>query len=124
MDQPSAHELVTAVREFIEKHAMPELQGRTAFHARVAANALAIVARELELATPAAASESERLKDLLNRDGTLDEQNRALCKAIRSGGLPWNDPELGAHLVATTLAKIAIDQPGYSGYVHSPHRSG
>jgi hypothetical protein len=124
MDQPSAHELVTAVREFIEKHAMPELQGRTAFHARVAANALAIVARELELATPAAASESERLKDLLNRDGTLDEQNRALCKAIRSGGLPWNDPGLGAHLVATTLAKIAIDQPGYSGYVHSPHRSG
>lgn len=124
MDQPSAHELVTAVREFIEKHAMPELQGRTAFHARVAANALAIVARELELATPAAASEREGLSALLNRDGTLDEQNRALCKAIRSGSLPWNDPRLAAHLIATTLAKTAIDQPNYSGYVHSPHRSG
>jgi hypothetical protein len=48
MDQPSALELVTAVKEFIEKHAMPQLTGHTAFHARVAANALGIVARELE----------------------------------------------------------------------------
>jgi hypothetical protein len=60
MDQPSALELVTAVREFIEKHAMPELQGRTAFHARVAANALAIVARELEQAGPAGDTEHAR----------------------------------------------------------------
>lgn len=124
MDQPSAHELVTAVREFIEKHAMPELQGRTAFHARVAANALAIVARQLEQATPAEAMERKRLKALLGIDGTLDKLNRALCKAIRTGGLPWNDPRLGTHLTATTLAKIAIDQPAYAGYVHSPHRTG
>ena len=41
-------ELVEAVRDFLEQKAMPELKGHTAFHARVAANALAIVARELE----------------------------------------------------------------------------
>ena len=37
MDQPSMLELVSAVREFIETRAMPELKGHTAFHARVAA---------------------------------------------------------------------------------------
>ncbi len=122
MDQPSALELVTAVREFIEKHAMPELQGRTAFHARVAANALTIVARELEQAAPAAEGESQRLQSLLNQDGTLDALNRELCRQIRSGQIAWNDPALAAHLTAATLAKIAIDQPNYSGYLHSPHR--
>jgi hypothetical protein len=122
MDQPSALELVTAVREFIEKHAMPELQGRTAFHARVAANALAIVARELEQAAPASEDESRRLQALLKQDGTLEALNRELCRQIRSGQIAWNDPALAAHLTAATLAKVAIDQPNYSGYLHSPHR--
>ena len=122
MDQPSALELVTAVREFIEKHAMPELQGRTAFHARVAANALAIVARELEQAGPSGADEAARLRNLLQQDGTLAELNRELCRRIRAGQIVWNDPALAAHLVPATLAKVAVDQPNYSGYVHSPHR--
>lgn len=123
MDQPSALELVTAVREFIEKHAMPELEGRTAFHARVAANALAIVARELEQGGPVADDERRRLHALLQQDGSLDALNRELCHRIRTGKIAWNDPALGAHLVETTLAKVAIDQPNYSGYAHSPHRN-
>ena len=114
-------ELVTAVREFIEKHAMPELQGRTAFHARVAANALAIVARELEQGAPAAADEVERLKRLLGRDGSLDELNRELAAGIRAGRIAIDDPLLAQHLIETTLAKVAVDQPNYSGYVNSPH---
>src|SRR5262245_7137400 len=122
MDQPSALELVTAVREFIEKHAMPELQGRTAFHARVAANALAIVARELEQGAPANDAEHARLRQLLKTDGTLDELNRELCRRIQDGRLTWDDPALASHLVKMTLAKVAIDQPNYSGYAHSPHR--
>ena len=122
MDQPSSLELVTAVREFIEKHAMPELQGRTAFHARVAANALAIVARELEQGDPVNSAERERLRRLLQQDGTLAELNRELCRRIRDGRIAWDDPALGAHLVPTTLAKVAVDQPNYSGYLHSPHR--
>jgi hypothetical protein len=121
MDQPSALELVTAVREFIEKHAMPELQGRTAFHARVAANALAIVARELEQGDATNTAEHARLKQILGRDGTLDQLNRELCRRIRSNGIGVDDPALAQHLTATTLAKVAIDQPTYSGFVHSPH---
>jgi len=60
MDQPSILELVEAVGNFLSRQAMPELKGRTAFHARVAANALAIVARELRDAPRATEREKER----------------------------------------------------------------
>jgi hypothetical protein len=121
MDQPSALELVTAVREFIEKHAMPQLQGHTAFHARVAANALAIVARELEQGAKSAADEETRLK-ALGLSGTLEEMNRTLCRRIREGAIALDDPALAEHLCRTTVDKVAIDQPNYSGFVHSPLR--
>jgi len=122
MDQPSALELVTAVREFIEKHAMPQLQGHTAFHARVAANALAIVARQLEHGGAADVAEHERLKKLLGRDGTLDDLNRELCRRIRANAIALDNTDLAVHMIETTLAKVAIDQPTYSGFQHSPHR--
>ena len=122
MDQPSALELVTAVREFIEKHAIPQLQGHTAFHARVAANALANVGRELEQAGQANVAEYERLKRLLGSEGSLDELNRELCRRLRANMLDIDDTDLAAHLCQTTAAKVAIDQPSYSGFVQSPHR--
>ncbi|MFN9358859.1 MAG: DUF6285 domain-containing protein [Alphaproteobacteria bacterium] len=123
MDQPSAAELVTAVREFIEKHAIPQLSGRTAFHGRVAANALAIVARELEQGPAALAAETESLRALLGEDGTPEALNRELCRRLREGRIDPMDPALARHLVASTLAKVAIDQPTYAGFVHSPHRT-
>jgi aminoglycoside phosphotransferase (APT) family kinase protein len=49
--RPTASELVEAVREFLTSAVMPGTSGQLAFHARVAANALAIVGRELELAS-------------------------------------------------------------------------
>jgi len=115
MDQPSMRELVEAVREFLEQKAMPELKGHNAFHARVAANALAIVARQLEQGPQAEAAELERLRALLGRDGTPEELNRALCQAIRSSELDVLSPELQQHLERTARAKIEIDQPNYSG---------
>ncbi|MEX1154885.1 DUF6285 domain-containing protein [Parvibaculum sp.] len=122
-DQPSAAELVEAVAEFIRNHAMPQLQGHTAFHARVAANALDIVKRELEIAPAANASEEARLKTLLGRDGTLEELNRDLCARIENGTIGLETPGLTDHLWATTLTKLAIDQPNYSGYKRAVEES-
>ena len=122
MDQPSTLELISAVREFMEKHAMPELSGRTGFHARVAANALAIVERELLMGSGAAQEEALRLQDLLGVRGELLELNRELCSRIRNGEISANDTQLQEHLVKTTLLKVAIDQPTYSGLELSPHR--
>ena len=108
-------ELVDAVRNFIETRAMPELEGHTAFHARVAANALAIVIRQLDFAGTSGAQELERLKTLLGIDETLDELNRELCRRIRSGEFTLATPGLGHHLEQTTRDKVDIDQPNYSG---------
>ena len=115
MDQPSMRELVEAVREFLETKAMPELKGHTAFHARVATNALAIVVRELDRGPKASHEELARLRGLLAQDGTLEELNRELCKRIRSGAFTMQTPGLVEHLEQTTRDKVAIDQPGYSG---------
>jgi len=124
MDQPSIKELVDAVREFLETRAMPELKGHTAFHARVATNALAIVSRQLEQGEASAQEELARLRALFGTDGTLDGLNRELCKRIRDGKLTMETPGLVAHLEKTTRDKIAIDQPGYSGFKIAQEREG
>jgi hypothetical protein len=115
-DPPSLGELVTAVREFLEEQAMPQLEGRTAFHARVAANALAIVERQLALGPAAEAQERERLRALLGNEGSLEELTRELCRKIRAGAIGAGDAALVEHLRTTTLDKLAVDQPRYSGY--------
>ena len=115
-DQPSATELLRAVQEFIREHAMPQLDGHAAFHARVAANVLGIVERELELGPQFAAEERERLRELHQSDGELETLNRELCARIRSGELTPGTPGLMDHLWQTTLAKLAIDQPNYAAY--------
>ncbi len=124
MDQPSIRELVEAVRDFLEKRAMPELKGHTAFHARVAANALGIVSRQLEHGPLAAEEEHARLVALLGEDGSLEELNRTLCNRIREGALAIDAPDLQQHLELTTLDKVAIDQPNYSGLKLAQTRNG
>ncbi len=115
-DQPTAIELVGTVRDFIQNVAMPQLEGRASFHARVAANALGIVQRELETAPEANTHEQKRLAAILERDGTLEDLNRELCTRIRNGELDLQSPNLADHLWETTLTKLAIDQPKYSAY--------
>jgi hypothetical protein len=115
MDQPSMHELVAAVRDFLEQRAMPELKGHTAFHARVAANALGIVARELEQGAASGEAERGRLAKLLGHDGALIDLNRELCTAIRGGRIDLDTPGLAEHMTLTTRDKVGIDQPNYSG---------
>lgn len=115
-DQPTAIEIVDIVAEFIRVHAIPQLKGHAAFHALVAANALDIVKRELQIAPKAESEELQRLKALLGHDGTLDALNRELCQKIENGELTLETPGLADHLWAITMTKLAIDQPKYSGY--------
>src|ERR1700710_276850 len=59
-DRPTAAELVTAVREFLERDVMAATEGRVQFHTRVAVNVLNTVARELELGDGFAEGERAR----------------------------------------------------------------
>jgi hypothetical protein len=92
------------------------LQGHAAFHARVAANALDIVKRELEVAPAANTEETSRLQSLLGMEGLLEDLNRELCRRIEAGEVGLDTPGLKDHLWRTTLTKLSIDQPNYSGY--------
>ena len=98
------------------RRAIPQLTGHTAVHARVAANALAIAEREIAGGPAAADEELTRLRSLLGRDGSLDQLNRALAARIASGDISLETPGLAEHLKRTTLDKVAIDQPSYSGF--------
>jgi aminoglycoside phosphotransferase (APT) family kinase protein len=51
--RPTATELLEAVREYLLSSVLPQTSGQLSFHARVAANALAIVVRELNLGAAA-----------------------------------------------------------------------
>lgn len=115
-DMPKSSEIVEVVSEFMRQHVLPQLQGHTAFHALVAANALDIVKRELAIAPEANEAEKARLEKLLGREGTLEELNRLLCTRIEAGDVTADTPGLADHLWETTLTKLAIDQPKYSGY--------
>lgn len=116
-DTPKAEELVGAVREFLQSALQTSDAARTAFLTRVAINALGIVERELALGPDLDAAERDRLRALLDLDGTIDQLNRELCKRIRDGHITTENPLLMPHLRATALAKLSIDQPKYSGYL-------
>jgi aminoglycoside phosphotransferase (APT) family kinase protein len=63
--RPTAAELIEAVREFLADEVMPATPGTLAFHARVAANVLGIVARELATGPPA--PDQELARDVATR---------------------------------------------------------
>ncbi|WOR13653.1 DUF6285 domain-containing protein [Hyphomonas sp. FCG-A18] len=124
-DQPSVSELIAAVKHFIDETAAPNLSGHAGFHARVASNALATVLRDLKARVPNDMAEAKRLRDLLSAPNTvfLAELNRNLCDRIRSGEITPETPGLLAHLKATTMAQVEVDQPRYSGLKTAKEKS-
>jgi hypothetical protein len=112
---PTASELIEAVIRFIEDRAAPQLKDRDAFLARVAVNALNTVRREIEQGPAAEAAATERLKVILGRDGTWTELNEALCTGIEDGSIDAADPAVMAHLKASIIDQVRIDQPNYAG---------
>jgi hypothetical protein len=115
-DEPRADEILTRVANFLKGPATRESGPHISFQLRVAANAIEICQRQLTLAPKEEAEELARLRGLLGIDGDLPTLNRELALRIRAGELTLDTPGLADHLWATTLAKLAVDQPTYSGY--------
>lgn len=116
-DAPSNTEIIAAVKHFLDTVAAPQLTGHAAFHARVAANVLATVMRDLEHRPAADAAAAARLQTLIGPQpgASLEQMNRALCAAIRNGRIGLATPGLLAHLKLTTIDQLNVDQPNYSG---------
>ncbi|MEM7339307.1 MAG: phosphotransferase family protein [Actinomycetota bacterium] len=122
IDMPSTGELVTSVRDFLRTEVMASTEGRTNFMARVAANSLDIVLRELDLTRAHLTAERTRLGALVGRGGNdgmpdLESQRWGLVKALRRDEIDRTRPDLHHHLRSTVVNQVAIDQPRYSGYL-------
>ena len=115
-DQPTPSEVIGAVAAFLKTVVAAETTGATSFQARVAANALEMMRRQLDLAPAADAAERQRLNELLGHDGDLLELNTELSRRIAAGEMDLTTLGLSDHLWATTLAKLAVDQPTYAAY--------
>jgi hypothetical protein len=115
-DQPTPPEVLAAVAAFLRIVVAAETKGATSFQARVAANALEMMRRQLELAPAAEVDERERLTALLGREGGLFELNSELSRRLEAGEVDLSTPGVRAHLWKTTMAKLAVDQPTYAAY--------
>src|SRR5580692_9563469 len=115
-DQPHPDEILAAIAAFLRDTVMAKSDPHTAYQARVAANAVDLVRRQLELGAPGEDAELERLQRLLGHSGSLQALNRELADALASGACGLATPGVSAHLLASTLEKLRVDQPNYSGY--------
>ncbi len=126
-DRPTAVELLGAVRRFLQREVVPVLEGPLRYHARVAANVVAVVAREIEAEEQQLEAECERLGRLLGREEpppASPASRDALRSAVRAGteeiarrirageadSGPWRDA-LVTHLRATVADKLDVARP-------------
>jgi Domain of unknown function (DUF6285) len=95
-DRPTSVELLEAAADFVESELVPAVQGARQFQARVVANVMRIVAREIKLEDPLVRSEVKALARLLGHDAphlhSLDDLRAAavsmgeeLTAKIRAG---------------------------------------
>ena len=115
-DEPRPTELTKAVADFLREDIAPLVTGPNAFKLRVAINMLDLVTRQSKLEAASDAVEEERLGRLLAMQGSLLELNRALADRIAKGEVDLQTPGLAEHLWATTMDKLAVDQPTYAAY--------
>jgi hypothetical protein len=115
-------ELLDAVRAFLREDVLPELEGFKAYNTRVAANALGIVVRELELG-PRLAELDNDMGAALGLDPGAGPFTVQIARGLRDGTLAVDDRLLG-YLRRRTLLAIAIDNPKYSGLRQARERWG
>lgn len=116
LDQPAGPDLLQAVARLLREQLRPLLPAHAAFQALVAANALALAAREWQQGPALVVAGQARLRALLGQDGPPEVLEAELCRRIADGRVAADDPALLEHLWAGTLQRLAIDQPSYAPY--------
>ncbi|CAN5362241.1 DUF6285 domain-containing protein [soil metagenome] len=115
-DLPETRDILQAVAAWIRDEALPQLPSHAAFQARVAANALDLVRRELCRPEAVHIDEVARLERLTGQTGSISVMTETLSARLRDGSFNIETPGLIDHLWATTLDKMAVDQPAYAAY--------
>ena len=125
-DRPTSVELLEAAADFVESELVPAIQGARQFQARVVANVMRIVAREIKMEDPLVRSEVKALALLLGRDKphlhSLDDLHKAaagmgeeLTAKIRAGEADDGDwrIEVLAVVRQSVEDKLRIANPRY-----------
>lgn len=103
--RPTAAELIAAVAEFLDTDVRGATGGAVNFHARVAANALRMVERELLAGSHDDAEEALR--------GLGFDTEAQLATAIRGGELDDRADDVMACLRVLVRRRLAAAHPGY-----------
>jgi hypothetical protein len=125
-DRPTSVELLEAAADFVESELVPAIQGARQFQARVVANVMRIVAREIKMEDPLVRSEVKALAQLLGREKphlhSLDDLHKAaasmgeeLTAKIRAGDADDGDwrSEVLAVVRQSVEDKLRIANPRY-----------
>jgi uncharacterized protein DUF6285 len=131
-DGPDAQDLAAAVAEFLAASVRPAVPGELRFPVLVAANACAILAREVESMAAARTAEVQRLLALVPEDAGDAAAQRAgdaaaagrlawelrsrLAARIRAGELDERWDEAVSALRDSVRAKLAVAHPGYDDF--------
>ncbi len=126
-DRPTSDELLAAVERFLDDEIVPNIEGSRRFHARVAANVMRIVRRELANEEEHLTREWAGLETLLGpaerpsaRAAFLEAlaaRSEELCERIRQGdadGGPFREAVL-AHVRQTVRDKLLVTNPAWLG---------
>jgi len=125
-DRPTSIELLEAAADFVDREIVPAIEGARQFQARVVANVMRIVAREIQMEDPAVRVEVKALARLLGRDAphlhSLDDLRKAsaslgeeLSARIRAGDAdsgPWRAEVLSV-VRQSVEDKLKIANPRY-----------
>ncbi len=123
-DRPTYDELLARVERFLDEEIVPNAEGSRGFHARVAANAIRVVRRELEMEDEHLVSEWASFDALLGEAAApagrmplreaLRMRNAELGERIRSGEA--EDGRYGErvveHVRRTVRDKLTVSNPG------------
>jgi aminoglycoside phosphotransferase (APT) family kinase protein len=106
-DAPNVDELLAVVERFLSSTVTDATTGQVRFHARVAANAVGMVRRQVADGGRAAQAHRQRLGDL----GVADDAE--LASRIADGQFDHRLAEVGSALAAAVGDKLAVAAPDY-----------
>ncbi len=125
-DRPTSIELLEAAADFVESELVPAIQGARQFQARVVANVMRVVAREIKLEDLFARNEVKALAYLLGHDKphlhslddlhvaavTMDEELTARIRAGEADDGEWRQ-NVFAVVRQSVEDKLRIANPRY-----------
>ncbi|MBC8337987.1 MAG: hypothetical protein H8E39_04790 [Alphaproteobacteria bacterium] len=110
-DRPDGPELMDLVRRIEGGDTGVEVPGDARYRDLMLASARAIAERQRDLGDAPEQAERDRLREILDGDGTLADLNRDLAKAIRDGGFDANNEAVRRHLWQTALDRVRESNP-------------